>query len=137
MSLPEREMPEHRWLFRAVPLRVVDGDTFHAKLDQGFGDRKEPPSPFAVIRLKKVWVDDHTISDLEAAAFMSRWFQEAALLPPLYTFPLLLETEMLAEPRKTEMGDNWSRFVAWVWRRGDGQLLNREMIRHNVDWASK
>ncbi|HXI15989.1 MAG TPA: hypothetical protein VNM48_06435 [Chloroflexota bacterium] len=113
-------IPTMRWISRAQPLSVYDGDTLTVRYDRWFDQFQEPMA----LRLLDVWAPEITGDERaagEAARTYVRSWIDQALGP---RWPLLVETFALKDrPVKT-----FDRFVARVWRVIDDQCLNEDIV---------
>jgi micrococcal nuclease len=101
--------PTQLWVFRARPIRAVDGDTVDVEVDGGFGNRR-------VERLRLLGVDTPERGQpgyREATEHVACWLGSDS------DWPLLIETEK---------SDAFGRYLALVWRASDGQCLNDDLI---------
>jgi endonuclease YncB( thermonuclease family) len=123
-------MPVHRWLFRARPGRVIDGDTFVIEdIDLGFNMRIHSTSEKETerVRLEGVYCPElRHVGGSAARLFTLMWMNTAAL--PGLSWPLLIETD-------TDPEDNFGRYLGVVWRFVDGACLNDDLIRagHHIE----
>lgn len=110
-------MPAQAWIFPARVERVVDGDTLDVRLDTGFHTEH-------VERLRLLGVDAPEMHGESKAAgeaareYVVRWLA-AAKRAGYQGWPLYVSTH------KT---DDFGRYLANVWRRGDGRRLNDDLL---------
>lgn len=106
--------PEHRWVFPAKALRVIDGDTLELLVDVGFRMRWQG-------RLRVLNVDTPEMRGSEreagevARAFVFDW-----LTSVVGEWPLLVQVE-----RKP---DSFGRALGHIWRRCDGASLAEDLL---------
>lgn len=107
-------MPTDIWVFYARAERLVDGDTFRLRIDQGMHtERKEP------VRL--LFVDTPEVkgktrpAGQAAAEYVKRWLDEAGD----GDWPLVIRT--------TET-DSFGRYLGTIWRRSDEACLHDVLL---------
>lgn len=117
MSAP---MPRLDWVYRALAVRVIDGDSLVMVIDAGFGLHVHGNgNEGAHIRLLGVDTPERNEPGwAEAKAFTAAWLAEADDQP----WPLLIATMK---------ADNFGRYLGWLWRRKDGASLNDDLIEAN------
>lgn len=92
------------WDRRATVLSVIDGDTMHVLLDQGFGDSKE-----MALRLFGVWAPEKSqTGGPETTAFVSRWLAERAG-QSFVKWPFVVTTMRVRDDSKEQM--TFNRYV--------------------------
>lgn len=119
-------MPEFRWLWRARPVRVVDGDTVDVLIDRGFRATQ-------VERVRLLGVDTpEVVGVTKVAGLAARDYVRVWIFgEPLADWPLLLETF------KPDGRDAFGRWLCAVWRVSDRRNLNEDLIAagHAVPWS--
>lgn len=101
--------PAQLWVYRAKPLRVIDGDTCEMLIDCGFRNQRSE-------RLRLLGVDTPERSEpgwAAAKAYAERWLAAAG-----EGWSLVVETQQ---------ADSFGRYLALVWR-ADGRCLNADLL---------
>ena len=110
------EMPEHAYVYRARPERVIDGDTICLVIDAGFGLWVAGGHGGARVRLLGVDTPERNEPGWDAArAFTSAWLFATGG----NEWPLVIQTVK---------ADNFGRYLGDIWRVTDGRHLNRDLI---------
>lgn len=109
-------LPAPLWVFRARPVRVVDGDTVDVELDVGFHGRR-------VERVRLLGVDCPERGQPgwhEATAYVADWLVGAG--------GRSLGTDAWTLVVETEQSDAFGRYLALVWRVSDGRCLTDDLL---------
>lgn len=107
-------MPGQLWVFRARPVRAVDGDTIDVIIDAGFRSTRTE-------RLRLLGVNTPELhgasraAGLAAKAYVEAWLAAAGGA----AWPLVL---------RTEKSDEFGRYLGRVWRASDGACLNDDLL---------
>ena len=121
-------IPQQLWVFRAKPLRVVDGDTIDVEIDCGFRNRRterlrlwgvNTPEKKTTTRIEGIAAQEFTEQWLKDSASSIEKISDATMITKL-EWPLIIWTEK---------DDAFGRFLAKVWRVNDGQCLNDELLK--------
>jgi len=118
----ERPMPELRWICRARVHKVRDGDTVELFADTFYRSFHVEP-----VRLFVVDTPERK-AGAEATTFVRDWLHHAAIDsddPKVREWPLIVETEKLP---LTDKADNFARYLGYIYRRSDGQLLQDALL---------
>lgn len=109
-------MPRLQWVYRAAPIRVIDGDSIVVMIDVGFGLWLVRGNKGAHLRLLGVDTPERNEPGWdEARLFAEAWIAAAGDGP----WPLVVQTEL---------ADNFGRYLALLWRRTDGACLNDDLL---------
>jgi micrococcal nuclease len=108
-------MPEHAYVYRARPDRVIDGDTVVCVIDAGFGLHLHRGNEGAHLRLLGIDTPERNEPGWdEARRFTRDWLLTTAG----EMWPLIIETSK---------ADSFGRYLATVWRLSDGRCLNDDI----------
>lgn len=115
------------WLFRAQPVRVVDGDTIRVTVDLGFYLRN-------TVQVRLLGVDtpeprgETRMAGLLAHEFVLAWMEEATASG--LEWPLTIATAK---------SDSFDRWLARVNRAIDGRSLTNDLVDagHAVIWRGR
>jgi len=117
------------WTFRAVPLRIVDGDTLRCLIDLGFWLRN-------TVQLRLIGIDTpeprgaSRDAGLAATQFTSEWLQVAMQTAPDFDWPLVISTAK---------ADSFNRWLVRAVRTSDLRCLNDDLVSagHAVPWTGR
>lgn len=110
-------MPEHLWVYRASPERIIDGDSLVVSIDAGFGITLRRGNDGAHLRLLGIDTPERNEPGWDdARAFTVAWLTAADDGRP---WPLRIQTEL---------ADSFGRYLADVWRVSDGHHLNADLL---------
>lgn len=108
-------IPAQRWVYRAAPVRAVDGDTIVVIVDVGFGLHLHPGNEGAHLRLLRVDTPERAEPNwIDATTFTAAWLAEAGA-----GWSLTIQTER---------ADSFGRYLAEVWRIADGANLSDDLL---------
>lgn len=110
--------PEHHWVFPARTAAVVDGDTVDLVIDQGMHSTRQERVRLLSVDAPEVRGPSR-LAGIAAKKFVSEWMINGNAFNE-YEWNLLVRTEK--DP------DNFSRYLAQVWRRFDGACLNEDLL---------
>jgi micrococcal nuclease len=108
--------PSQLWIFRARPLRPVDGDTVDLMMDLG-------RETYANQRVRLLGINcperhgPTSVEGMAALAFTADWLNEASAYDSKW--PVVIQTEK---------NDHFGRYLATVWRRSDDRCLNNDLL---------
>lgn len=114
-------MFEHRFIFPSQFVRIVDGDTFDAYVDQGMRNYRTERIRLLGINTPELHAKDPIVREAakEAKQAASIWFGEALAFNPNNKWPLLIETEK---------DDAFGRYLGIITRNSDGEVLNAYLL---------
>ena len=122
-------IPTMRWVSRAQPVSVHDGDTLTVRYDRWFDQYQQPMA----LRLLDVWAPEVTgterVAGEMARAYVESWISQA--LGPKW--PLLVETF----ERRDKVLKTFDRFVARVWRVIDERELGPDIVAAGFATATR
>ena len=96
------------WLYRALVVKVVDGDTLDLYVDLGFGNFREQR-----FRLKNVDCPElPTLEGKAARDYTAAWLGES---PGSVRWPFVVRT-FVSHRTALELTDNWRRYEAQIFR---------------------
>ncbi len=104
------------WVFRARWTRVVDGDTLHVYLDQGFHAYRIENLRLLGLNAPEMRGDTRE-AGLKARQFVIDWLADADSSS--------LEWSLIIQ---TEKADAFGRYLATIWRVVDGACLNDDLL---------
>lgn len=110
-------MPDHRWLWLARVVRVIDADTIDVELDAGFRAIRSERLRLLGINAPEV-VGKDAARGKAATDWVHEWLRVAALGRD--SWPLLIETH--------KGMDSFGRYLAVIWRVVDESCLNVEIV---------
>lgn len=120
------------WDYRAQCVRVVDGDSFIALIDQGLGGRQEEE-----LRLEGVSCPElHDVGGPECRDYTSRWINERQMTGRRW--PLYVMTSPNTKPEPDERR-SFVRYIAQVMDIQTRQSLNadlRAFLATHPEWGS-
>lgn len=113
---PERAMGEADFLYRykATVLRVVDGDTFDAEVQMGFGMTVRPSGKFDLGRFRVYGIDTPETLHRKSGLTDAQWDLEKAAGQKSKARMIELIAAKTVYLR-TEKPDKYGRWLAWVW----------------------
>ena len=113
------------WQYRAYVERVVDGDTLDLRIDLGFGitlTGDEARVRLHDIDTAEIYGSSRDSEEYQAGQvhkrFVEAWVADAEDEP----WPFLVET------RKDDERGKYGRWLATIHRRGDGAILNDDLL---------
>lgn len=112
--------PEHRWVYRAEILNVVDGDTVDLIVDCGFYITRQERVRLLGVDAREVRGADRPWG-IEDKAFVQGYLTDHAL--PERAWPLVVETQR-------DERDKYGRLLATVWVDGKRMSLNDALLLH-------
>ncbi|HKE98034.1 MAG TPA: thermonuclease family protein [Actinomycetes bacterium] len=107
-------MPARLWVYRARPVRAVDGDTVDVVIDQGMHTQRLERLRLFGINCPEVHGETRP-AGLAASAYTTGWLAEAGT----DAWPLVLQTAR---------SDVFGRWLAIVWRASDQRSLNDDLV---------
>lgn len=107
---------EEVWIYRARPIRVVDGDTFYVLVDHGMSIHSTQSLRLRDVDTPEIFsgTEEEKVAGQAAKAFVEQWMSEA----PAEEWPLRLRTRKDAR--------SFNRYVAEVWT-WDGRSLAEDI----------
>jgi endonuclease YncB( thermonuclease family) len=112
------ERPDLDWVYRAKPVRVVDGDTIVLLVDNGFRNREEHSFRLLGVDTPEIFSGpaEERARGAEAKTETARWLAKAIELGGVgEEWPLVIRTQ---KDKQT-----FNRYIAEVWD-ADGECLN-------------
>ncbi len=106
------EMPQTLWIYRARPIKVIDGDTLDITIDAGFRNYREERLRLLGVNTPEMKAPTREAGEA-ARQFVTNWIVWGD------TWPLVIETEK---------SDAFGRYLARVWRTMDGACLNDDLL---------
>lgn len=109
-------MPTPDYVYRASPIRTIDGDTIEVQLDQGLHTYRTERLRILGVNAPEP-VGDSRPAGLDAKTYTSEWLTAA---DQVGHWPLIV---------RTRKADVFGRYLAQVWRVVDGASLGDDLIR--------
>ena len=126
-EIAENAEKKRLWRFQAKPTHIVDGDTADVVVDVGFEMRREIRLRFADVDTAEIHFVEHSSDEYklgkEHTEYVKDWFAVAEKEHD-GEWPLIVTTE-----RKGKYG----RYVAWIQRKRDNQVVNADLVREYGD----
>lgn len=113
-------LPQHQYVYRARPLRVVDGDTVYVIIDLGMRVQTTVSIRIRDVDTPELFRGDDREAGAAARTFTEDWMANAVRLADDPEWSLLVAT------RKDKQSFN--RYVADIWRSKDGRNLGDDLV---------
>lgn len=115
-------IPQPNSVYRARPLRVIDGDTIICLIDNGFRNREEHSIRLIGVFTPEINKGTEVERDkgLFARSEVQEWIWQAESRSPLVAWPLIIQTEMDKQ--------TFNRYIGRIWSLASGDCLNDWLI---------